>query len=105
MKTTVDWFMFRDAFGAYDRKDNFSYEALSALWDYLENLEQELGEELELDVIGICCDFTEYKNLEAFQQEYSTEDYPTIESLQDETTVIFLNDDESGESGFVIQSF
>ena len=41
------------------RPDNFSRDALIVLWDYFENLSDELGEEIELDVIAICCDFSE----------------------------------------------
>lgn len=43
-------------FKEYGREDNFSREALDALYDYLE----EIDENFELDVIGICCDYTEY---------------------------------------------
>lgn len=58
MKTTVNFYTFRDAFKAI-RPDNFSREGLSVLWDYLEQYEEDCGEELELDVIALCCDFNE----------------------------------------------
>lgn len=41
------------------RKDQFSYDALCAIFDYFESLEQDTGQEYELDVIAICCDFAE----------------------------------------------
>lgn len=50
---------FRDEFRACGRADNFSYEALGLLFDYLEAYEMDTGEEIELDVIAICCDFSE----------------------------------------------
>jgi predicted ArsR family transcriptional regulator len=59
MKQTVDFQTFRDTFRAYDRADQFSYEALSALFEYLDQWEADTGEELELDVIAFCCDFAE----------------------------------------------
>ena len=59
MKTTVNNSDFHDAFRAFDRLDNFSYEARNALFDYLEQYEEETGEEMELDVIALCCDFSE----------------------------------------------
>jgi len=59
MKQTVTFSDFRDAFRAYDRLDNFSYEGAKVLWDYLEQYEEDCGEELELDVIALCCDFGE----------------------------------------------
>ena len=58
MKTTVSFYSFRDAFQA-SRPNNFSYEGLSVLWDYLEEYEDSTGVEVELDVIAICCDFSE----------------------------------------------
>lgn len=58
MKTTVNFYTFRDAFKAI-RPDNFTSEGLSVLWDYLEECEQDCGEEYELDVIALCCDFAE----------------------------------------------
>ena len=59
MKTTITLDMFRKAFADMNRANNFSYEALEILFDYLEELEQDTGEEYELDVIAICCDYSE----------------------------------------------
>lgn len=59
MKTTVNESQFRDAFMRYGRKDNFSYQGLSVLWEYFEEYEESTGEEIELDVIAICCEFNE----------------------------------------------
>ena len=50
---------FRDEFRACGRADQFSYEALGLLFDYLENYEMDTGEEIELDVISLCCDYSE----------------------------------------------
>lgn len=50
---------FRDEFRACGRVDQFSYEALGLLFEYLEAYEMDTGEEIELDVIAICCDFSE----------------------------------------------
>jgi len=58
MKQTVNVYQFRDAFRSI-RPDNFSYEGLAVLFDYLEELGDDIGEEMELDVIAICCDFSE----------------------------------------------
>jgi len=59
MKTTVTKSAFIDDFRAYDRYDQFGYEALSSLFDYLEETEESCGEEIELDVIALCCDYAE----------------------------------------------
>ena len=50
---------FRDEFRHAGRKDQFSYEALGLLFDYFEAYEMDTGEEIELDVVSICCDYTE----------------------------------------------
>ena len=58
MKQTIGFSQFVDAFHAYDRYAQFGYEALQVLFDYLEELESDTGEELELDVIALCCDYS-----------------------------------------------
>ena len=58
MKNTVDIYQFRNEFQSI-RPNNFTYEGLSVLFDYLEELEQSCGDEIELDVIALCCDFSE----------------------------------------------
>jgi len=58
MKTTVHFDDFRHAFNSI-RPDNFSREGLEQLFDYFESYEKDTGEEIELDVIAICCDFSE----------------------------------------------
>ena len=59
MKINVTETMFIEQFRIMGRMENFSYDGLSALFEYFENLEDDIGEEIECDVIGICCDFTE----------------------------------------------
>ena len=58
MKTTVSVYDFREAFRQAGR-ENFSYEALGLMFDYFEELEEDIGSEMELDVVAICCDYTE----------------------------------------------
>lgn len=58
MKTYISQYDFRRAFQEC-RPDNFSYDGLKVLFEYLEEYEMDTGDELELDVIGICCDFAE----------------------------------------------
>jgi hypothetical protein len=59
---TVTQSMFRDEFVRMGRKDQFSYEALGAMYDALIELEEDCGSEMELDVIAICCEYSEYKS-------------------------------------------
>ena len=60
MKQTINGYDFIEAFKRANRSNNFSHEGLCALFEYLENMEQDTGEEMALDVIAICCDFSEY---------------------------------------------
>lgn len=59
MKTSINKSQFRDAFARMGRENNFSYHGLGVLFDYFEEYEESTGEEIELDVIGICCEYSE----------------------------------------------
>ena len=100
MKQTVNFCDFQDAFYKMDRKDNFTYEGKRALFNWLEEYEEDYGEEIELDVIALCCEYTEYSDIEEFWKDYDKEEYPTIEDIGDNTVVITVNDD-----AFIIQCF
>jgi hypothetical protein len=58
MKTTISLYDFRREFEQC-RPNNFSYEALGLLFAYFEELEEGMGEEIDFDVIAICCDYSE----------------------------------------------
>jgi hypothetical protein len=57
MKTSVNFSAFVDAFTRMDRMENFTYNGLRVLFDYLESAEEDTVEEYELDVVGLCCEF------------------------------------------------
>lgn len=97
MKTNVTIFNFVDAFASMNRGNNFSHQGLQALYEYLE----EVDENYELDVIALCCEFTEFGDLKEFQAAYDEEDYPDTESIQEVTTYI----DIAGTSSFIVQDF
>lgn len=60
---------FRDQFIDSGRGDSFSYQGFEALFDYLDELSDDLGENIELDPVAICCDYSEC-NLDDLKQEY-----------------------------------
>lgn len=94
---------FLEEFRRYGRDDNFSYEGKKALFNYLNELGEDIGKPIELDIIGICCDFTEYACLEEFNNDYSYSvgyDVDSIDDIQDYTTVIKIDEDR-----FIIQDF
>ena len=98
MKQTINEFDFVQAFKEL-RPNNFSKAGLFALYDYLEQLEDDIGEEIELDVIALCCEYAEYDSLAEFREDYG-EDYNTMQDIEYHTTVIMI-DNES----FIIQQF
>ena len=100
MKKTINYYDFRTEFRAFGREEQFTRQGLKALFDYLEELGDDCGEEIELDVIALCCEFVEYDSLEDFHNEYDKDDYPTLEVLRDYTQVIEI-DNES----FIIAAF
>lgn len=99
MKTTVNESQFIDAFTKMNRENNFSYEGRKALFEYLDQYEQDTGEEVELDVIALCCEYSEYENLAEFQKDYGDE-YESIEDIERDTQVIRIDDE-----AFIIQQF
>jgi len=69
MYITVSEYDFTEAF-MRRRPDSFSYEGLKALYNYLENFEEETGQRIELDVIALCCEFAEYDSEEEARENY-----------------------------------
>ena len=100
MYETVNQSRFLDAFRQV-RPNQFSRNALVALFDYLDQLEQDLGEETEFDPIGLCTEWTEYADpIEAAEaygweapeipegEERDMSDRKALEYLQDNTHAV-----------------
>ena len=98
------------------RKDQFSRPALHALYEFLDEASNGLGEDIELDVVGLCCEWAEYKNLAELCEDYSEHFYNTrfdlvtvateeacltscIDDLRDQTTVIEF------DGGLLVEQF
>ena len=96
---SLDVYDFRQAFQDYGRGAQFSYDALTALFEWLEEMAEDTGTPYELDVIGLCCEFTEYSDLAEIQANYSSTDIDSIEDLRDHTSVIEF------DGGIIIQDF
>ena len=90
-------------------RNNFSYEGARALMNYLEDLSDDIGENIEYDPIAFCCDYAEYdeSEYEDLADEYN-EDFGQGDDfneddffnwLRDETTVIEFN------GGIIVQGF
>mgnify|MGYP003633042050 FL=1 len=98
MKQNVSSSQFVDAIVGDDYND-MSYEGANALFEYLEELEDSIGEEIEFDAVAIRCEWAEYENLDAVLSDY--DNIKTLEELQDNTTVILIEDSDR----LIIQQF
>lgn len=92
---------FRREFKAYGRENQFSPRGLEALFNYLEEVADEMGKSIELDVVALCCDYYEYDSLEQLQADYSLEHSEDVEKLREHTTVIEI----PNSLGIIIQQF
>ena len=59
MKKTVSFGDFVQAFKDMGRENQFSIDALNILFEYIEQIESDTGEECEMDIVGICCEYAE----------------------------------------------
>ena len=102
MKQSVTRFDFVDWFrGSDNYKNNFSYDGLNSLFDYFEELEEGMGEEIDFDPIAICCEYSEYENLEEIKNSYSSVEINNIDDLKYHTNVIEIDDSDK----LIIQDF
>ena len=59
---------FRDEFRRYGRREQFSYEGLGILFDYLDDMDVDI----ELDVIELCCEYAE-ESWQSIAKDYRLE--------------------------------
>jgi len=117
MKKNVYECDFIDTFRNYGREDDFSHAGLRALYLYLVELEEYYDTEIELDVVSLCCKYSEYETAHEAASNYfeyegmhfdeegnETETAEEVEEkaikfLQDRTQLIVFG------SGVIIQDF
>jgi len=100
MIQTINFYDFENGFKFNKRHYNYTTAGLKALFNYFEQLEDDMGRQIEFDPVLICSEYTEYDNIFEFHLDYDHEDYPDIDAIENETIVIMI-DDES----FIIQNF
>ena len=94
---------FERAFVSMGRENQFTYTGKKELFDWLECLED--GKNIELDVISLCCEFTEYESIKEFQKDYGKK-YKTIEDIEYYTIVIpFITNKDKKIQSFIIANF
>ena len=105
---TVNQHQIIDIAKAYNHLDNFGYHGWQKLFEYMENLSDEMGEDMELDIVAWCCEYemcnsieefydrsgmhfmgkTEWDELDEEEKLEAIEDY-----LNDNTSVVCCEDD------------
>ena len=91
----IEWFRKSE-----ERKNQFSWFALDSLFTHLEEYEEDTGEQIKFDPIAICCDYTEYENIEEYNKNY--EPVKNLDAIRELTTVI---KSRNGYGGFIIQNY
>lgn len=81
-----------------DDNAGWSTNGAWALAEYLENFTEETETPLYFNVVDIRCDYTEYKDIEEFNEVYD-KDYEFVDALFDMTTVIQF------DGGFIVADF
>jgi len=108
MKTTLSTteaaeILIADTYARWSRAGAF------ALVEYLEELEDSTGEEMEFDRVAIRCDFSEYDSAVAAWQDYDPACQSSGDEDEDEAEALRLLQDRTSviefDGGVIIQNF
>ena len=80
MKQTIGLYEFHRGFED-SRPNNFSFDGLEILFNYLAEIDESCGIETEFDVISICCDFSE-SDLDDINSSYG-EEFEDLEEAEE----------------------
>jgi hypothetical protein len=92
MIQTLNFTTFANAFQNSSRADQFSYEALELIFDYIEDYERDTGEKVEFDMIAICCEWAENTPEELIEM-YRIDIEPHEENDVQQAVIDYLNDE------------
>jgi len=87
----INWFRSSDNY-----RNNFSYDGLGALFDYIEELENDIGKDIEFDPIALCCEYSEYESFEELKEDYYDTYLNDIKDLDQWTDVVISIPDSEG---------
>jgi hypothetical protein len=92
-----------------DTNANWTYQGARALVEYLEDIEHSNGESMDLDIVALRCDYSQYKSLNEWALDYGTEATTEMaehddaieirEYIQDHGTLIEF------DGGIIVSSF
>jgi hypothetical protein len=108
MKQTMTTSQIADALRADDNAA-WSYAGARALAEYLEQYEEDTGEDMEFDRVAIRCDFSEYATAAEAAGDYGWEPVKDNDEDQNETAALgFLHGSTTViefDGGVIIQNF
>jgi len=110
MKQTLNTHHIADALHS-DENASWSWAGALALAQHLEELEESMGEEMELDIVAIRCDFSEFETLQAWALDYFGGESYALErlpDLEDETIRDYILDHGTlieFDGGIIVSSF
>ena len=104
---TVTKYQIIDIAKAWNRLDNFGYHGWQKMFDYMEEMSEDQGTDIELDIVGWCCDFSMYESIQdfrdAFHMDFTDEEWnekddeekleAIEEFLQDNTSIVCCEED------------
>ena len=91
---------FRDRFRDMGRDGAWSYDGLGVLFEHLESIEVDTGEQITLDVIAIDSEWCEYPSLAEFCTDYGCEDCETRDDITSVSWAIPV-----GDEGLIVSSY
>jgi len=97
MKTTINEYTFVQDMTAEGY--GFSVQGAIALFEYLEDLEEQCGNDLEYDPIAFRCSYTEYADLAEIKDVYCLTELDTLADLYEYTAVVVF------DGGIIIGDF
>ena len=66
------------------RGDCYGYDGWEAIGNYLEELSEDTGEDIEIDIIAICCEYSMAESAKSFYMEHQHGiDLPTMEEWEE----------------------
>ncbi|NBW19426.1 MAG: hypothetical protein EBR82_66775 [Caulobacteraceae bacterium] len=110
MKQTLTTHQIADALHS-DKNASWTWSGALALAKHLEEIEESTGEEMELDVVAIRCDFSEHETLQDWANDHFGGEAYALErlpDLEDETISDYIHDHGTlieFDGGVIVSSF
>ncbi len=55
------------------RENSFTRVGMETLFEHLEELSEGIGEDIKIDVIALCCDYSEYDDIDDYNEQNGTD--------------------------------